>query len=102
MSGTFQIGAILAAGGGFDFFTLIGVSIFFLLSFVAKRAQRAAEEKARREEEGSDSVPVQQAQEAKPKRQDFWGALDRVGLFYIDQGHEECALGAIPAQLDLG
>lgn len=76
MSGTFQIGAILAAGGGFDFFTLIGVSIFFLLSFVAKRAQRAAEEKARREEEGSDSVPVQQAQEAKPKRQDFWGALE--------------------------
>ncbi len=34
---------ILAAGGGFDFFTLIGVGVFFILSFIAKRAQKVAE-----------------------------------------------------------
>ena len=68
--------AILAAGGGFDFFTLIGVGVFFVLSFIAKRAQKVAEEKARREEQGSGSAPVPQAAEAKPKKQDLWSSLE--------------------------
>lgn len=67
---------ILAAGGGFDFFTLIGVGVFFVLSFIAKRAQKAAEEKARREEQGSGSAPVPLAAEAKPKKQDLWSSLE--------------------------
>lgn len=67
---------ILAANGGFDFFTLIGVGVFFILSFLAKRAQKAAEEKARREKKGSGSAPVPQTAEAKPKKQDFWISLD--------------------------
>ena len=68
--------AILAAGGGFDFFTLIGVGVFFILSFIAKRAQKVAEEKARREEQGSGSAPVPLAAEAKPKKQDLWSSLE--------------------------
>lgn len=67
---------ILAAGGGFDFFTLIGVGVFFILSFIAKRAQKVAEEKARREEQGSGSAPVPQTAEAKPKKQDLWSSLE--------------------------
>jgi len=67
---------ILAANGGFDFFTLIGVGVFFFLSFIAKRAQKAAEEKAKLEKKGSASAPVPRTAEAKPKKQDFWNSLE--------------------------
>lgn len=76
MSGISQMSTILAANGGFDFFTLIGVGVFFILSFIAKRAQKAAEEKARREKKGSASAPVPRTAEAKPKKQDFWNSLE--------------------------
>lgn len=76
MSGISQMSTILAAGGGFDFFTLIGVGVFFLISFIAKRAQKVAEEKARREEKGSGSAPVPQTAEAKPQKRDLWSSLE--------------------------
>ncbi|MDD3538144.1 MAG: hypothetical protein PHH65_07785 [Eubacteriales bacterium] len=92
MNETFQLSTVLAAGGGFDFFTLIGVSVFFILSFLAQKAQRAADKKRQQEEnelgmdrsaldteeaEFPDTETAMEAEPAAPQKEDLWGSFER-------------------------